>query len=152
MPRYPLRPVEPAVDRRRPHLVDRRRPHLQVWAAANQSPDPMTNDSPSAAPLPLGAPVDPAPARRPDDRTTLAGRIVTLRPLDPGLDAAPLWEATCGSGKDHLWAYLFEGPFEDRATFDAHLEGKAASADPFYLAIVDRRSGLAAGHAAYLRI
>jgi RimJ/RimL family protein N-acetyltransferase len=111
----------------------------------------MTQDSSSDAPWPMGAPVDPAAARRPD-RTILEGRIVTLRPLDPEVDGDPLWESAGGAEREHLWAYLFDGPFADRAAFDAHLASKAASKDPLYLTIVDRRSGLAAGHAAYLRI
>ncbi len=47
---------------------------------------------------------------------------------------------------------MFDGPFPDRAAFDAHLKQKAASEDPLFFAIIDKRSGLAIGHASYLRI
>jgi RimJ/RimL family protein N-acetyltransferase len=100
---------------------------------------------------PIGAEVDPAPARRPA-RPTLEGRLVTLRPLDAVVDGDPLWECTHGAERDHLWLYLFEGPFPVRACFDAHLQSAAASQDPLFFAIVDRRSALAAGYAAYMRI
>jgi RimJ/RimL family protein N-acetyltransferase len=51
-----------------------------------------------------------------------------------------------------LWLYLFEGPFPDRAAFDAHLRRMAASEDPLFFAILDRASGPAVGYAAYMRI
>jgi RimJ/RimL family protein N-acetyltransferase len=115
------------------------------------SGSPLPQGAPTGALGPLGAPVDPASARRPD-RTILKGRIVTLRSLVPEVDADPLWESAGGAGKAHLWAYLFDGPFADRTAFDANLASKAASQDPLYLAIVDRQAGRAAGHAAYMRI
>src|SRR5262249_22237296 len=51
-----------------------------------------------------------------------------------------------------LWLYLFEGPFEDRAAFDAHLQRKAASEDPLFFTILDKDLNRACGHAAYLNI
>jgi RimJ/RimL family protein N-acetyltransferase len=111
----------------------------------------MTQDFAGLTVGPLGVAVDPAPALRPGC-TTMAGRTVMLRPLDPAVDGAPLWESTHGPGREHLWLYLFEGPFPDRAAFDAHLEDKAATADPLCFAIVDGLSGRAAGYACYMRI
>ncbi len=100
---------------------------------------------------PLGAPVNSAPARRPQ-HTTLAGRRVTLVPLDPAAHAPALYEATCRTENEALWLYLSNGPFAGREDFDAHLAKIAVSEDPLYFAIVDNVSGLAAGYAAYLRI
>jgi len=100
---------------------------------------------------PIGEPVDPTPAR-PLAPVTLEGRLVTLRPLDPAADGDALWQGTCGRERDRLWLYLFDGPFADRASFDAYLARCAASRDPLYFAIVERDSGRAAGHAAYLNI
>ena len=100
----------------------------------------------SAGEPPIGETVDPAPAQCPRP-TTLAGRLVTLRPLDPAADAAVLYEGTHGEGREGLWRYLFEGPFADRAGFDAHLGRKAMAEDALFFAIVDRESGLAAGYA-----
>jgi RimJ/RimL family protein N-acetyltransferase len=95
--------------------------------------------------------LDPTPAKSPS-RITMEGRLVRLKPLNPVAHADSLYEGSHGNGRDDLWRYLFEGPFPDRAAFDVHLKQKAASEDPLFFAIVDKRSGLAVGHAAYLRI
>jgi RimJ/RimL family protein N-acetyltransferase len=100
---------------------------------------------------PIGPPVDVSPATRPG-RTTLQGRLVTLVPLDPVTHGDTLFEATHGEAGDQLWLYLFEGPFSNRADFDAHLRRMAASEDPLFLAITDRGSGQAVGYASYMRI
>jgi RimJ/RimL family protein N-acetyltransferase len=111
----------------------------------------MPQDLPSNTGPPLGAPIDPSPAKLPQ-RAVLAGRHVLLAPLDPDFHAEALWEGTHGRENDHLWRYLFDGPYPDRAAFEADLQKKARSEDPFYFALVDRASGRAAGYAAYLRI
>jgi|SRR5690349_21698688 RimJ/RimL family protein N-acetyltransferase len=100
---------------------------------------------------PLGPPVDASPARRPA-RTTLEGRRVILAPLDAGAHGGALWDAVGAPEHDHLWLYLFAGPFADRAAFDADLAKKAASEDPLFFAIVDRESSRAAGYASYMRM
>jgi RimJ/RimL family protein N-acetyltransferase len=63
-----------------------------------------------------------------------------------------LWERAAGPQNDRLWVYLFNGPFHDRAAFDADLAAKAASQDPLFFSILDNRSQSAAGYAAFLRI
>jgi RimJ/RimL family protein N-acetyltransferase len=98
-----------------------------------------------------GPPVDPTPARVPC-RTTIHGAHVTLAPLDPQAHGNALREATVGPSNDGLWLYLFDGPFADRGAFDAHLHKKAASDDPLFFAILDRRSARALGYASYMRI
>jgi RimJ/RimL family protein N-acetyltransferase len=100
---------------------------------------------------PIGSPVDVSPATRPG-RTTLQGRLVTLVPLDLVTHGDTLFEATRGEAGDQLWLYLFEGPFPNRADFEAHLRRMAASEDPLFLAITDRGSGQAVGYASYMRI
>jgi RimJ/RimL family protein N-acetyltransferase len=95
--------------------------------------------------------IDPSPAKLPA-RITLEGRRVSLTPLDPTAHLNSLYENSHGNGAEDLWRYLFEAPFPDRAAFDAHLKQKADSDDPLFFAIVDKRSGLAVGHASYLRI
>jgi RimJ/RimL family protein N-acetyltransferase len=100
--------------------------------------------------LPEDQPVDPSPARLPR-RTTLHGAYVTLAPLQPD-HADELWVATQGSSNEGLWLYLFDGPFQDRTTFDANLQKKAASDDPLFFAILDARSGYPLGYASYMRI
>jgi len=99
----------------------------------------------------IGARVDTVPAQRPQ-RTTLDGRVVSVVPLDPLAHAATLFDSTRGQQNEHLWLYLFEGPFATRAEFDSHLQQKANSEDPLSFAILDKPSGDAVGYASYMRI
>ncbi len=96
-------------------------------------------------------PIPPVIASWPE-RRILEGRIVTVAPLDPSAHGDALYEGSHGEDRDDLWRYLFEGPFSGRAEFLSSLRDKAASRDPLFFAIVDRNSGQAVGHAAYLRI
>ena len=99
----------------------------------------------------LGPPVDSTSALRPK-RTVIEGRLVNLVPLDPALHGDTLW-AACQPSENHgLWLYLFEGPFHNRAEFDAHLASKAATDDPLFFAIIDRAAAKAVGYASYMRI
>jgi RimJ/RimL family protein N-acetyltransferase len=115
----------------------------------------MTTTLPSetdpATGLPIGLPVDPAPAKRPQ-RSALAGRHVRLVPLDAERHTDALYAGAHGAGRDELWLYLPDGPFADKAAFRSALERKASSPDPFFFAIEDQPSGRAVGQAAYLRI
>jgi RimJ/RimL family protein N-acetyltransferase len=95
--------------------------------------------------------VEAMPARRPQP-TTLDGRAVSIVPLDPVAHADALFKGACGEENERLWLYLFEGPFATRAAFDSHLQQKTRSEDPLFFAILDKASGDAVGHAAYMRI
>jgi len=99
----------------------------------------------------IDARVEATPAKRPQ-RTTLDGRVVRIVPLDPVAHAGALFKGACGEENEHLWLYLFEGPFATRAAFDSHLQQKARSEDPLFFAIVDKPSGDAVGYAAYMRM
>jgi len=99
----------------------------------------------------LGFEVAGLPAEVPR-RIKLAGRLVTLVPLDPQAHGDALYAAVAGKENDHLWTYLFEGPFPTRASFCEHLARKAASDDPLCFAIVDNASQRAAGYASLMRI
>jgi RimJ/RimL family protein N-acetyltransferase len=104
-----------------------------------------------AGATPVGEPIDPSTARLPQ-RTVLKGRYVTLEALDPQVHGASLWSNLGGEQHARVWVYVFDGPYVDREAFDAALEEKAASQDYLYFAVVDNRSGLAIGLAAYLNI
>jgi RimJ/RimL family protein N-acetyltransferase len=95
--------------------------------------------------------MDVTPAKLPE-RITIAGRYVTLVPLNAGAHGDALWEATRGEENDALWLYLFEGPFRERSGFDASLKSMEASQDPLYYAIIDSSTGKATGRASFLRI
>ncbi|MGH9584764.1 MAG: GNAT family N-acetyltransferase, partial [Bryobacteraceae bacterium] len=100
---------------------------------------------------PIGPLVDRTPAPCPE-RVTLAGRFVSLEPLDMEKHSLTLWEAASGDGNEALWRYLPYGPFPDYEEFRDSLKEKAASSDPLFFAIVNCQSGQARGHAALMRI
>jgi RimJ/RimL family protein N-acetyltransferase len=89
-------------------------------------------------------------AKRPE-RVTLEGAYVRLAPL-AAAHGDDLWEGTGGVRNEPLWDYMHDGPFLDRQAFQAHLERRAVSEDPFLYTIVDRGSGRALGLAALMRI
>lgn len=101
--------------------------------------------------LPLGAPVEVAPASAPT-RLSLTGRHVTLVPFDPDRHGEELFEATRGAALEGLWAYLGAGPFDDFATFDAYYRAAARREDPLLFAILDASNGRVLGHATFMRI
>lgn len=104
-----------------------------------------------AAPsIDLGRPVDPSPAKPPRP-VTLRGRFVTLVPLDPIGHAQPLYEKSHGPGFESLWRYLFDGPYPNRAAFDARLAQMASSKDPLFFTILDHAK-VPVGYASFLRI
>jgi RimJ/RimL family protein N-acetyltransferase len=101
--------------------------------------------------LPVGQQVV-GEAARPPERITMQGTYVIVEPLDLAKHGDALWQGTGGTANQALWRYMHSGPFTERADFDAYLEPKARSEDPMYFAFVDRATGRAAGHAAYMRI
>lgn len=88
------------------------------------------------APL-FGFAVDPTPAPRPI-HVVLEGRYCRLRPLDPARDTDGLYALSHGPEAAWQWAYLFSGPYADKADFAAHVAKIAAGTiDPVYWAIAD---------------
>jgi RimJ/RimL family protein N-acetyltransferase len=84
---------------------------------------------------PIGPPVDPSPARRPGP-VALEGRFGRVEKLDPARHSDALWEAV--RGHDSIWTYMSYGPFTDAASFLRWLDERAALADPFSYAVLDR--------------
>jgi RimJ/RimL family protein N-acetyltransferase len=106
---------------------------------------------PSVA-APIGPSVDSHPAKRPE-RVALAGRWVTLVPLDASRHAEALYEGSNGdAARESLWAYLFDGPYRDLDEFRANIEAKARSKDPLFFAVIDNASGRAVGYQTLMRI
>lgn len=99
----------------------------------------------------LQSPIDSGPARFPSG-VVLAGRYVSLAPLDPAPHGNALWTGIAGAHNADLWTYLREEPFVDRSSFIHALRDKAAADDRVYFAIADVLSGLAVGYAALMRI
>jgi len=98
--------------------------------------------------LTIGPLVESTAAAARPDRVTLAGRYVTLVPLDAAAHAESLFALQ--NGHPDLWLYLGDEPYTDRAVFDAAIAKKAASEDPmFYAILVD---GRAVGFCSLMRI
>jgi RimJ/RimL family protein N-acetyltransferase len=100
-------------------------------------------------------------------RIRLAGRYVTLVPLDPAAHTEALYQAAHGPGHEALWQYLFDGPYPTVEGFREALEKKAGTDDPLFFAILDGAkgdeasggvasgdvaSGRAVGYASFMRI
>jgi RimJ/RimL family protein N-acetyltransferase len=111
----------------------------------------MPKSSEPAPDSSIGPEVDRSPARFPE-RSMIEGRYISLAPLDSKVHGDALWENIQGPQNDHLWLYLFDGPFRDRLAFDANLQQKSLAQDRMYFAILDQGTKRAVGHAAYLRI
>lgn len=100
---------------------------------------------------PIGDLVDSRPPERPLP-ITLEGRVVTLRPINPAVDAEDLYTGSHGQEAERLWRYMSEGPFPDQASYSAKLIQKAASKDPLFFTITDNVSKRPVGMASYLRM
>jgi RimJ/RimL family protein N-acetyltransferase len=82
----------------------------------------------------------------------IAGRLVTVEPLNLEKHGEALWRSLSDKKNDSLWLYLPDGPFADRGAFDAYLLRKANSNQAVCYAVVDNPSGLAVGLASLMRI
>jgi RimJ/RimL family protein N-acetyltransferase len=83
----------------------------------------------------------------------LHGRYVLLRPLDPEADAEALYAVSHPPrGDSSIWAYLFEGPYDDVEQMRRELTRQAASDDPLFFALVPLPGERPGGVASYLRI
>ncbi len=88
---------------------------------------------------PVGPKVDATPAPRPGP-VTLQGRYGSIEKLEPR-HAADLW--TAFKGHPDLWTYIgTDGPFTDATVFAEFIARRAAAADPYAYAVIDK-----AGHA-----
>jgi RimJ/RimL family protein N-acetyltransferase len=99
--------------------------------------------------LPLGPLVEASPAPLPG-AVRLSGRYVDLAPLDPAAHGPALWNAV--KSNDSLWAYLFDGPFPDEASFDDKLVQLSRAPGYCFYTILDRLSQVPLGWAALMRI
>ena len=97
---------------------------------------------------PIGPPVDPTPAHRPEP-AVLEGRYGRIEKLRPDHDA-DLWNAV--KGHDPIWTYMSAyGPFANFAAFSEWLTGRTKLDDPYSYAIIDL-TGHAVGIATLMEI
>lgn len=109
--------------------------------------EPTRNAAPSTAVVP-----DPDPREFPE-RHAIAGRYVTVEPLQVAVHGDDLFAAGSGDPqRTRIWDYLPYGPFVTAEAMRAHLAAQEASADPIFFAIRPRQSGKAEGVASLMRI
>lgn len=102
--------------------------------------------------LPVGPRLaKPAPARIPE-RVPLEGRYCRLEPLDPVRHGEQLFVASSVPDAAARFLYLFEDAPASRAEFDAWMVAKAASVDPLFFAVIDKRTGRTEGRQTLMRI
>ena len=112
----------------------------------------MSKSSKAKAARPVGPAVDPLPTGALPDLRPLHGRWVRLDPVSVARHAQSLFNSFHGLDPDgDVWTWMPYGPFDDLDSFAAWLEGREKSRDPWFYAIIDRKSGEARGMASYLR-
>jgi hypothetical protein len=107
---------------------------------------------------PRGPIVSSAPALLPSNKTRLPGRAILLEKLEPK-HASDLFNLTGGSdlARTSLWDYMGDGPYSQVEPFEKSITSKSASLDPFFFAIIDKRTsmpsfGKAIGYLSLMRI
>jgi RimJ/RimL family protein N-acetyltransferase len=98
---------------------------------------------------PIGVEVEITAARRPG-AVVLNGRHAILEKLDAERHGPAFWEAV--RHDDSLWTYMGYGPFAGESAFMDWMVERAAVADPFAYAVIDRASGLATGSVTLMEI
>jgi RimJ/RimL family protein N-acetyltransferase len=111
----------------------------------------IPRETDAASGLPIGPEVATAPAARPE-RIVLEGRYCRLEPLDPIRHGDALFRASSPPDAAARFLYLFEEPPAVRAPFQAWLEKVAASTDPLFFAVIDKRTGKVEGRQTFMRI
>src|SRR5580693_7191990 len=94
---------------------------------------------------PIGAPMPSwsAPPRPP--HTAMVGRYCTVERLDPERHAADLHAANAVDAEGRIWTYLAYGPFATLEAYRAWADPASRGEDPLFHAIIDARTGRAAG-------
>lgn len=99
--------------------------------------------------LPVGDPVDSAPAEKPGP-VRLEGRYGCVEKLNADRHGRDLWNAV--QGHNHIWTYMSAyGPFANEPAFAEWLDRREKLEDPYSCAIVDN-AGRAVGIATLMEI
>lgn len=101
---------------------------------------------------PIGFPLPRWTARPRPPRSPMEGRYCRVEPIDPERHAADLYSANALDPEGRNWTYLPYGPFARLADYRSWLDRISAADDPLFHAIIEGRSGRAAGVASYMRI
>jgi RimJ/RimL family protein N-acetyltransferase len=101
---------------------------------------------------PVGEPTDFTGAAQVGP-TTLSGRYVTLRPIQPEQDAPGLYQAShAPTGDPTIWTYLYDGPYADLHSFRQSLEDQQQRLDYIFSTVADATTDRPLGIVSYLAI
>jgi RimJ/RimL family protein N-acetyltransferase len=98
------------------------------------------DDRPAGDLQPVGDPVTGWSPRARIEPVTLRGRFVDVVPLSVE-HAGPLYDATCGPGREPLWTYLGDEMPASPEAFTAYLDARVALPDQAGAAIVPHGAG-----------
>ena len=116
------------------------------------SDDQIPHEIDAATGLRIGPRVaDLTPAPRPQ-RIVLEGRTCRLEPLDPAKHGCDLFRASTPRDAAARFLYLSDEPPESFAAFEPWLRKSAASNDPLFFAVIDKRTGRVEGRQTFMRI
>lgn len=86
------------------------------------------------------------------ERVTLEGHYARLEPLSSERHGMDLFRSAREDGAEARFRYTFDDVPPDFATFQAWLQKVEVSQDPLFCAVIDRRTGIAHGRQALMRI
>lgn len=82
----------------------------------------------------------------------MQGRYCRVVPLAVELHSAELYDSNQADRENRMWTYLPYGPFANLEEYRAWVTKMSQSDDPLFYAVLDGKTGRAAGVASYLRI
>ena len=101
---------------------------------------------------PIGFPLPGWTARPRPPHTPMEGRLCRVEPVDIDRHAADLHAANLEDREGRNWTYLAYGPIATLDEYRDWMRKTCLGDDPFFHAIIDRKTGRAVGVASFMRI
>ena len=101
---------------------------------------------------PIGASIIGWTNALPPPKSEMIGQYCKIVPLNVDAHAQALFAAFAKDTENKNWTYMFDGPFDDFATFESWLTHIAMNEDPLCHSIIDKQTNAAVGLASYMRI
>ena len=101
---------------------------------------------------PIGASIIGWTNALPPPKSEMIGQYCKIVPLNVDAHAQALFDVFAKDTENKNWTYMFDGPFDDFATFESWLTHIAMNEDPLCHSIIDKQTNAAVGLASYMRI
>ena len=85
-------------------------------------------------------------------RVPMVGRFVRLEPLDPGVHAEGLFEASTTPDAGERFRFLSDFPPPNREIFDEWIARAASTVDPMMFVLIDKATGKIGGRQSFMRV